>query len=200
VLISAREFPAAVQALERAVALDPSSSRAWEMLGHARFQSRRFRDAISAYEQAIAYENTPFLWQGIGAAYQELFRPDSAAAAYRQVLRLDSTFAPAWAALSEIAEDDGDLAEALRAAERASIRAPRSVPYQFMRARLLVRLNREREGIPILEEIVQRDSTHYGALYNLGLAYRQTGREDEALDVLEKSARLRDRMTDRKPL
>ena len=198
--LAAKKFEAARSALERAVELDPSEARNWELLGHTAFQSRQFRDALTYYQQAEEREPSLFVWQGIASAYRELYRPDSAAMAYRRVVSTDSSFAPAWAGLAEIREDEGAYEEALRFAEHASRSAPRAVPYQFLRARLMVRTGRAGEAIPLLEEIVHNNPTHYGALYNLGLAYQREGREDVASETLERAAQLRHRMRERKQL
>lgn len=191
ILLAARDFAGAASALEHAARLRPDDARTWEMLGHAAFQQRGFRTAIAHYRRAAAIEETPFVWQGIGTAYRELYEPDSAVKAFEHVLSLDSTFAPAWADLAEIEEDAGDFAKALHHAERASIASPRTAAYQYLRARLLVEIGRSDDAIPLLEELVHRNPTDHSSLYTLGLAYRNVGNEAMAESTLVRAARAR---------
>lgn len=198
--LAARDLEGARAALRDATKRNAAAARPWEMLGHVSIQERAFREAISNYSSAIAREESAFAWQGIGDAYRELYEPDSAAAAYHHALRVDETFTPAWAALAEIEEDAGNYAVALGHAERAVGSSPRSTSYQYLRARLLVQSGRAWEAIPILEEIVQRDSTHVGGLYNLGLAYVAVGQQDLGDATLARAARVRHLSRVRKPL
>ena len=161
------------------------------MLGHSSFQRRQYQTAIWQYRRAASLDETPFVWQGIGSAYRELYRPDSAFAAFEHVVEMDSTFAPAWASLAEIREDEGAFDDALRYAERASIAAPRFPAFQYLRARLLVEVGRPAEAVPILEEIVHRDPEDFSALYTLGKAYLRIGETALAESTLVIADRLR---------
>ena len=200
ILFAGRDFEGASDAFERAIELSPGDAKAWEMRGHTSFQRRQYQAAISHYRRAASLDETPFVWQGIGSAYRELYQPDSAFSAYQHVTEIDSTFAPAWASMAEIREDEGAFEEALRYAERASIAAPRAPAFQYLRARLLVEVGRAAEAVPVLEEIAHRNPEDFSALYTLGRAYMRIGESALAESTLVIADDLRRSASEQKKL
>ncbi|MGH9464736.1 MAG: tetratricopeptide repeat protein, partial [Thermoanaerobaculia bacterium] len=130
----ARRYPSAIEALERAVRIDPRSRVAWVDLGVALFHAQRFVEASVALEQARAL--------GAGGAHLELRagqaaayagEPEAARRALQRAVRLGTTentvggrgtALEAQVSLAELDVAAGDLADARRRLEAVLTETP----------------------------------------------------------------------------
>lgn len=111
----------------------------------------------------------------------------SAAEYFREVLAIDSAFAPAWAGLAEaevyagrLSEDTSGIADARRYAARAIRLAPRH-PEGYVSAGLAALWEGDPNGALERFQMAQHvDSTHAGAWRGLGDAYLALGETDAA--------------------
>ena len=98
-----------------------------------------------------------------------------------KALAIDSSYAPAHAALGDLASDDGDVAGAARELERALALDPTDLDVLAPSATLLLDLGRLKEAIALGEYVVARDPVNANRLYNLGLSFIYAGRHDDAI-------------------
>lgn len=120
---------------------------------------------------------------------------NQARAHLRRAIGADSSYAEAHFLLSEVYRSEGDLQNALRTARRAFALRPDSLSYRYRLGRLLVEAGSSRAGSDQLAEVLARDSTHRGALYNRARALRALGRAEEASSLtsrLDSLRRIRD--------
>jgi len=88
--------------------------------------------------------------------------------------------------LARIHFQKNQLADAIRALDRIDGKVPESIrdDIEFLRANVYLAENRPQESIDVLKRL--QDSKSFGgfAAYNLGIAYLQSGRHEEALQQL----------------
>src|SRR5262249_30133793 len=92
--------PDAEPAFERAVALLPTFSAAWNNLGHMRMVAHRPRAGAEAYANAIRHEPTlAEAHNGLAMAYKNLGRVDDALASFRRTIELKPSYVDAYSNL-----------------------------------------------------------------------------------------------------
>jgi tetratricopeptide (TPR) repeat protein len=107
-------------------------------------------------------------------------------AAVDDVVRNDAAYR-----LARIHFQKGQLAEALQALDRIEGRVPAGIrdDIEFLRANVYLAEDRPELAIDVLETL--RDSDEFGGFagYNLGIAYLEAGRRQEALEQLDRAGR-----------
>ena len=178
----------------RVLALAPEYPGAWNNLGNNTFRQKRYSEAITYYRNELAQEPAPIPWRGIGRAYVELGKSDSARYALEQALEIDSTYAPAYFNLALIYEDEGKLDDALDHARQAWRLSPKDFDYRYLMASLMIKTREQvEEAVPHLQAVTEHWPWHHASHYNLGQAYLLTGRQAEGKALIEQSEKLRAR-------
>ncbi|MDE2827471.1 MAG: tetratricopeptide repeat protein [Bacteroidota bacterium] len=160
-------------------------------LGNIYYGQRQNRQALDQFIQAINDSAAAMSWHALGAVYNVLSEPDSAAAAFRQAIVLDSLYAPAHASLADWLEQQGSYSESLAHTRMALSIRPNHLADQVRKGRLLLRLGRSEEAVPVLQDIVARYPRNAEPQYALGQALQQLGRSDHSSRVLAKADSLR---------
>ena len=103
------------------------------------------------------------------------------------VIRNDAAFR-----LARIHFQKNQLADALRALDRIDGKIPEFIrdDIEFLRANVYLAEARPQDSIEILRSLQDSDSFAGFASYNLGIAYLQAGRREEALQQLERAGRI----------
>ena len=95
--------------------------------------------------------------------------------------------------LARIHFQKGQMADALNALARIEGKIPERIrdDIEFLRANVYLAEDRPSDAVPVLKGL--QDSRDYGGFsaYNLGIAYLQDGRQDAALQQLERAGELR---------
>ena len=176
------------------LALDPDYPGAWNNLGNNAFRQKSYSEAIKYYRNELAQESAPIPWRGIGRAYVELGKSDSARYALEQALEIDTTYAPAHFNLALIYEDEGDLSKALDHARQAWRLSPEDYDYRYLMGSLMVKTRAHvEEAVPHLQAVTEHWPWHHASHYNLGQAFLQMGRQAEGKALLEQAEKLRAR-------
>ena len=92
------DLAAALEAYRQSLARDPDALRVSVALTATLIKSGRAEEAMELLRQARHGEQ-PILWLLRGNAEEALQRPDAALQAYREAIRLDGWYKPAWVAL-----------------------------------------------------------------------------------------------------
>lgn len=193
VLTDLNRFDDARAAFRAVLDRDPEYRSARYHAGQVAFLQANYRDAVAWYQQELdvlgrdepAARAAVVLQQG--RAYALLNVPDSAEAAYRQALRLDSTSARAHAWMAELAAEQGALDEALTHARQALRLDPEDEEARYLVGSLLVRTGRPEAALAPLEAVVRRRPWHEGAHYNLGRALTALGHDGEGRRYLARA-------------
>ncbi len=175
------------------VSLDrvPDYRGVWHNMGNNDFRRNQFEEAVQDYWKEIALHPEALPWRGMGRAFVELGKVDSAQYAFNQAISLDSTYAPAHFNLALLLEDEGRFDEALHHAQKASDLNPLDLDYRYLRASLLVTNEYFTESIPHLNQVITEWPWHPASHYKLGQSLIRTGMEEEGQAILEKAETLR---------
>ena len=160
-------------------------------LGNIYYGQRQNRQALDQFIQAINDSAAAMSWHAAGAVYNVLSEPDSAVAAFRQAIVLDSLYAPAHTSLADWLEQQGSYTESLAHTRMALSIRPNHLADQVRQGRLLLRLGRSEEAVPLLQDIVIRNPRTAEPQYVLGQALHQLGESDQSSRILTKADSLR---------
>ena len=118
---------AALEHLDRALALDPERQGAYEGKGAVLATMGRYQEAIEAFEQGLGCgpHNSSLLLR-LGRSQSRVGSWEEALASFQRAAELDPTLAPALTGIGEAARHLGDLDEAEAALERAAVLDPGS--------------------------------------------------------------------------
>ena len=186
---------AALDASERALALDPDSAEAHAARGFAVSLDRRFPEAESEFRAAIRLNPSLFeahyFYARMCVVRGEF---DAAARLFEQAARVSpgdylarSLLAMSYKKLGRSEESLATYALALRNVERHLEREPDDVRAMYLKTQALVELGRVDEGLALADRIrASADEDPY-TMYGLACAYARGGRIDDALDCLVSS-------------
>lgn len=133
-----RDYDRATTLLRRAVWLRRQDADVWASLGAALEGNDQTRDAVAAYERALAlapdwtYCRTSLFVCKWHLAYDAQVRGDSAnaVALYRQALSLNDAKAEVWYSLAAACADSGDVTAGIKAMEKACALEPQNEDYR----------------------------------------------------------------------
>jgi tetratricopeptide (TPR) repeat protein len=183
--------PAAREAISRAhraATTTPADAGATGTLGQVLHAWEQWGAARDAYVRAAALAPGAFEWPYLEAVVLiRLARPADAAAKLEQALKLNPAYLPARLKLAEAVLDAGDLD---RSAELfARLTEPACEPaVQLGLGRIASSRGRHAEAVEHLKRAIALFPEFGAAHYALGLAYRATGRRDEAQAALQQHA------------
>ena len=159
-------------------------------LGNVAFQQRRYRDALVLYTRETGQSGDPDPWHALGTTYEVLGRASEARDAYMRAVAVDSGYAPAYAALADWHEREGEVRAALAHARDALALDSVHVAYRYRVGALLHRTGEPAAAIPHLRAVLDAQPWNYRAAFSLGQSLRDMGRKDEAEAVLARAVRL----------
>jgi tetratricopeptide (TPR) repeat protein len=170
----------------------PDYPGVWHNLGNTAFRLKRYTEAIEYYELEIEVHGGAQPWRGLGRAYVELGKTDSARFAFERAIETDSTLAQAHFSLALLLDDLGDLEGAAASARRASVAEPENPEYRYYMASYLLRLGRSVEAIESLGQVIADWPWHQGAHYNMAQALMRLGRTSDARVFQDRAEQLRE--------
>jgi len=183
-----RDYPAAIEAFRRALDLKPDDTFAAINIANA-YQLMGRPDEAEAFVLDYlkrGFED-PQLYFLLGNLNFQQRKFDRAEGFFRQCLSLNKESASSENALAAIAIERDDLGEAERRLQAALAIDPHLLNVHFNLAQ-----TREKQGRPdeaeaeYLTEIAE-SAKHYKAMFNLAHLYRQTGRADDELRMLQRA-------------
>lgn len=160
-------------------------------LGNVAFQGRRYREALTFYARETERSNDPNPWHGLGATHEVLGNATEAQEAYLQAVALDPDYIPAYAALTDWYEREGDFSAALAHAEQAFALDAANLAYRYKVGALLRRVGEPAAAIPHLRAVLDAQPWNYQAAFSLSQSFQDMGQADEAATMLTRADRLR---------
>ena len=167
---------AAVEAAQRALAIDPDNVEALSCLAHALRWQERHEEARRAAEQALARDprHAP-AWFNLGAALQAEGRVGEGIDAYRKALALAPEFTEAWSNLGGALCEQGDSAGGIDAYRQALAINPALVPVWSNLGHALRDAGQLPEAEQSCRKAIELDPTFGAAWNNLGNVRRDQG-------------------------
>jgi len=184
-------FAKADKAYKNTININPNYIGAWNNLGNNAFRQQNFSQAVEYYKKELTQNKTSIPFRALGRAYVELGKTDSARICFQHSIELNNNYASAYLNLAQLEEDEGNLNKALQLASRAYALEPNNVEYQYVYSTVLVQMDRGKEAIYSLREIIKKWPWHHGAHYNLGRALVQSGQKIEGQKYLDKAENVR---------
>ena len=184
-------FAKADEAYNNTININPNYIGAWNNLGNNAFRQQNFSQAVKLYNKEIIINKTSIPFRALGRAYVELGKTDSARICFQHSIDINNNYASAYLNLAQLEEDEGNLNKALNHASRAYALEPNNIEYQYVYSTILVQMDRGKEAIYSLREIIKEWPWHHGAHYNLARALIQSGQKIEGQQYLDKSEKIR---------
>ena len=184
-------FAKADEAYNNTININPNYIGAWNNLGNNAFRQQNFSQAVKYYNKEIIKNKTSIPFRALGRAYVELGKTDSARICFQHSIDINNNYASAYLNLAQLEEDEGNLNKALNHASRAYALEPNNIEYQYVYSTILVQMDRGKEAIYGLREIIKEWPWHHGAHYNLARALIQSGQKIEGQQYLDKSEKIR---------
>ena len=183
-----KDYPAAIEAARRSVALDERQAGAWFNLGAAHARLEDWSAAIEAYGRAIELEpQDKKALNNLANVYLRQGRYEQAADWYARALAIDpdyllATFHHGWALrqLNRLDESERAFRHCLELPAPGEREQRTHLDCLFYLGSIRFRRGDWPEAAGIMEEVLRRWPSHSEARHFLGLAYRELGRLDDA--------------------
>ena len=193
-LHSAGEIEASRPEFEKAVRLNPKLAQAQCNLGMVLGELGELPAAAGHLDAAIklmgSTEEAAVSHYFRAKVYTQEGRTDKAMAELDIALKLKPGLAAAWSDLGQARKSQQDDAGALAAFERSVSLDPDDAAAQARLGAEYLHRKQAHQAVAHLERALQLDPADQTALFNLQIALRQDGREEEARDVSAKLAAL----------
>ena len=181
----------ALEALERAVALQPQDAEAHGNLGNAYRARHRPEDAAASHRRAIAIRpDYPEAHNNLGCALRDMGRLDEAAASYRRALAIRGDFAMARANLSETLRLAGKLEEAATSYADALILKPADTELHNRLGSVLCDLGRLKEAEESSRRALALEPRRAELHSNLAMVLMAQNRASEADESVRRALEL----------
>jgi tetratricopeptide (TPR) repeat protein len=182
------ELAAALRDLREAAVLDPTATRALELLGDVNAAMGRYERAIEVYRRYLAIDDrAPQILYKLALAYYRSGQITPAVEPIRKSIALDDR-AEAHYLLALCLKAQKHTPEAMASLARALELNPALGVAREELAALNLAQGRTREGIEQLEALAALEPSRPERLINVGLAYARVGRTDAAIATLGRAA------------
>src|SRR6478672_2287718 len=183
------ELAAALRDLREAAALDPTATRALELLGDVNATMGRYERAIEVYRRYVAIDDrAPQILYKLGLAYYRNGQTARAVEPLRRSITLDDRFAEAHYLLAMCLRAERHTPEAMASLTRALEINPALGAAREELAALNLGQGKTREGLEQLEALAALEPARPERLVNVALAYARVGRTDAAIATLGRAA------------
>ncbi|MGI8988033.1 MAG: tetratricopeptide repeat protein [Bryobacteraceae bacterium] len=181
----------ALEALMRAVELDPGSERVHLMLAESLGDSGRFLDSVQEYGKALGlHPDSVAANLGLATVHWKSGETESALPPLRRVLELSPKDPEANGIMADILTRQGDYDAAIRHAKMALAGNPELPHVRTALAKAYLAEKRADLAVPELEKAAPYDVTGHSH-FLLYQAFKQLGREEDAKAALVKFKQLR---------
>ncbi len=180
-LTEAGNLRGAIDALDKAVALQPNHPAAHYNLALACLNAGMLPRAVAGFRRAIEIKpDFAHAYYNMGLALEQLGEHQNAIAAIRRATTLAPKMADAHGHLAHLLHARGNRAEAIQAYKRAASADPRTTAGRLYQARALMAEGRSAEAESCLRHAIALDPTSSLAHWQLANLFDETGRFEEA--------------------
>ncbi|MCB1049449.1 MAG: sulfatase-like hydrolase/transferase [Acidobacteria bacterium] len=190
-LMNSGDFQAAKGILEPLVLENPGNLPFLQQLALVNQELGRAEQAIFQFEQAVKLSpELHFTHLNLAKAFHHFQHYEQAEKAYWDTLNRYPRAEEAWLGLAEIAHLQNDLKKEDQILRSALSQGVVSGRIQMALGSLALNLNKPEQAIPFIAEAVRLNPEHWLSWYLLGLAQRQIGQNQEALESLLRANQL----------
>ncbi|MDE3000503.1 MAG: tetratricopeptide repeat protein [Gemmatimonadota bacterium] len=186
--IGAEDYGAAIESLQKAIALSPQKPMSYQALGVAYLNMGQAQAGIDAYEKAVELDSTEASsFVNLGRAYMNLKNYEEATQCFARAHKLAPDNADYLNDLARAQQFAGDTAGALVSAEKALVIDPENVGVLEMAGQMQLLGGNYEQAAGLLERVAAHKPEDVDNLFNLAECYRNLGRVDEAVNLFLKS-------------
>lgn len=183
----------ALAAFQMASSIDPELTAAWQQAGHALFALGRYDEAILAYEQVMALEQSPpaDVVHSLGRSYLQLDDPLAAREVLVRGLELYPNQRLLYLAMAQTYRDEGDLEKADNWYGQMVQRWPFDDQGWAARGEMAMAAGRVRDAMDYYREAVKIQPDDVGYWLNLAMAAASSDNMSLAASSYRKAMELR---------
>ncbi|HET8548275.1 MAG TPA: tetratricopeptide repeat protein [Bryobacteraceae bacterium] len=186
------------QILLRLLDRNPADIEAAYTLGRIYYMDNRPDFALGQFQRVVKLDPKHYkAWDNLGLCYDATGNSEMAIRHFLTAIRLVETEHPdydwPYANLAELLLRQNRPAEAHQAALKAAERNPRSARNFYLGGQALIKLDRQREALPLLERAVTLDAAYPEPLYTLGQLYLRLGDKEKATTTLQRFREVKER-------
>ena len=182
------DWPAAEREAKRALELDPNSSDAHQFYAHLLSNTGRHNEALREIARAIEIEPLSLRANSFyGMFLYQAGRYDQAIAQFRKTLDLDPNYRLALMFTSRSLAEQGKYEEAISAARKVKEVAEDATDVTTFEAYALAKSGDTPGAASILKHFLDESNRRYISPYNIALIFNVLGKNETALDYLEKA-------------
>ena len=188
---SAGDLQAAERLYRKALAQQPDSFDALNLLGVVRAQQGQYQEAKLLIAKAVALDpRHAGALSNLGNVLSELGRPQEAVESLTRALALEPDNVDAAYNLGNAFSKARRYEEALERYRDVLRRRPSFTAAQFAYSEALRQMGRHEEALAVLEQVIAREPRSYDAENRRGAILRELGRPEEALRAFDASIAL----------
>jgi tetratricopeptide (TPR) repeat protein len=183
--VLAHDYQSADKWITEAVHLAPENGNAWYVLGRVLYSEEKFDGAAGAFQEALKrMPGSVKAENNLGLAYEGLYQPEKAIAAYRQAIEWQKNdlqpSAQPYINLGKLLVEEDHADEGFPFLLRGEQLAPGDEKIHFLIGELYKRQGDLKKAQDELEEAVEIDPKDSAAHFLLGGVYRSEGLLDKA--------------------
>ncbi len=187
----AGDLKGAIEAFDRAIALDPNFTASHHGRGNVLSELGRYNEAIEAFDRAIALDpNIAPPHHGRGTVLSKLGRYNEAIEAYDRAIALDPNIAPFHHGRGTVLSELGRYNEAIEAYDRAIALDPNIARPHTARGNVLANLGRYNEAIEAFDRAIALDPNIAPPHRARGNVLSELGRYNEAIEAYDRAIAL----------
>ncbi|OJJ18580.1 hypothetical protein BKI52_23500 [marine bacterium AO1-C] len=163
----------------------------WVGLGNAYDNNQQYREAIQAYQQALAIHPDDYkLWNTLGSVYFDSNNFEEAKQAYRKALEIKPDFHITWLNLGGIDNKQGNIDGAIRLYQKAIHFKSDYEEAWYNLGVMYSQQGKLTEATDAYKKAVEFKPDHLRAWYNLALVYHDLDQKGDALQAYQKTITL----------
>lgn len=187
-LVTLHRNEEAILAYDRALAIDPNLSAAWNNKGDALSRLKRYDEALQALDRALVIDTgNASAWINTGIALGGLKRYDEAIQAIDRALVIDPSNSAFWNSKGVALNARMRYEDAIVALDKALLIDPNSPGPWTNKGNALLNLNRNEEAIKAFGQSIMIDPNDSTLWFNNGTMFIQLKRYDEAIQALDRA-------------
>ncbi|MFN8527831.1 MAG: tetratricopeptide repeat protein [Anaerolineae bacterium] len=180
----------AIEAYNRAIALQPDYAWAWARKGRTLRLLTRYEEAVHCYDEALhAQPQYAWAWKGKGIVLERMGEPLEALDCYQKATSIDPDDVWNWYNQADALQNMGRYEEAVGLLKQA-LKLDPSHPNSWAKLGQVYRLMHDfHSAITAYEHAIELDPTYAWAQNGYGLALKAIGQPKEALMAFKRAAR-----------
>lgn len=190
-LLDLEKYYEAIDAYNKAIEADQTSSIAWKLKGDVFFLLGKYEDSLQSYERAIELDpEDAEAWINKGLSLEKMGKDEPAIKAYNAAIDLEPDNMRAWLNKGGALDRVGRYSEGLAASEKAIELDQTNSNAWNNKGDALYNLGRYDESLAAFDRAIELDPNDQAAWTNKGTALNALGMKNEAYAAFERANEL----------